>query len=80
MRGIPAARVELRTYDVAPEHQDDLQRVLRQVLGSGETSCVSLSYGEVARTLSIPAGTVGSRRHRALRRLREALSEGAAGA
>ncbi|MDA1093540.1 MAG: RNA polymerase sigma factor [Acidobacteria bacterium] len=38
-----------------------------------------LSYDEIADILSIPAGTVGSRRHRALRRLREALSEGVIG-
>lgn len=48
---------------------------LRRVIMLCEYS--SLSYDEIATALSIPAGTVGSRRHRALRRLREALSEGA---
>lgn len=43
--GDPAARVELRTYEVAPEHQDDLQRVLRQVLGSGETRLGRVTAG-----------------------------------
>lgn len=51
---------------------------LRRVIMLCEYS--SLSYGEIATTLSIPAGTVGSRRHRALRRLRQALSEGKADA
>jgi RNA polymerase sigma-70 factor (ECF subfamily) len=32
-----------------------------------------LSYAQVAETLGIPAGTVGSRRHRALERLRDEL-------
>lgn len=43
--GDPAGRAELRTYDVAPEHQDDLQRVLRQVLGSGETRLGRVTAG-----------------------------------
>lgn len=50
---------------------------LRRVIMLCEYS--SLSYDEIATALSIPAGTVGSRRHRALRRLRDALSGGAAG-
>jgi RNA polymerase sigma-70 factor (ECF subfamily) len=47
---------------------------LRRVIMLCEYS--SLNYDEIATPLSIPAGTVGSRRHRALRRLRQALSEG----
>lgn len=43
--GDSAAVVELRTYDVAPEHQDDLQRVLRQVLGAGETRLGRVTAG-----------------------------------
>jgi RNA polymerase sigma-70 factor (ECF subfamily) len=34
-----------------------------------------MSYGEVAEALDIKVGTVGSRRHEALRRLREALDD-----
>ena len=37
------------------------------------TELSELSYAEIGEILSIPAGTVGSRRHRALRRLRAAL-------
>jgi RNA polymerase sigma-70 factor (ECF subfamily) len=46
---------------------------LRRVVVLCEFS--ELSYEEIARVLSIPAGTVGSRRNRALRRLRESLSQ-----
>ena len=35
--------------------------------------CTGLTYDEVAEILGIPTGTVGSRRHRALRLLRERL-------
>lgn len=45
---------------------------LRQVVVLCEFS--GLSYDEIAGVLSIPAGTVGSRRNRALRRLRQSLS------
>ena len=45
---------------------------LRRVIMLCEYS--ELSYDEIAGILSIPPGTVGSRRHRALRRLRHALS------
>ena len=45
---------------------------LRQVIMLCEYS--ELGYDQIAKTLSIPAGTVGSRRHRALRRLREHLT------
>jgi RNA polymerase sigma-70 factor, ECF subfamily len=53
---------------------DALPEGLRRIIMLCEYS--SLSYNEIATALSIPAGTVGSRRHRALRRLRQALSEG----
>ena len=49
-----------------------LPEELRQVVVLCEFS--ELSYDEIARVLSIPVGTVGSRRNRALRRLRESLS------
>jgi RNA polymerase sigma-70 factor (ECF subfamily) len=49
-----------------------LPEELRRVVVLCEFS--DLSYDEIARVLSIPAGTVGSRRNRALRRLRESLS------
>ncbi len=45
---------------------------LRRVIVLCEFS--ELRYDQVAAMLSIPSGTVGSRRHRALRRLRQALS------
>ena len=48
---------------------DDLRRVIMLCEYS------ELSYDEIAGILSIPAGTVGSRRHGALQRLRETLSE-----
>ena len=37
------------------------------------TEYAELSYGEIAATLGIPAGTVGSRRNAALAELAEAL-------
>jgi RNA polymerase sigma-70 factor (ECF subfamily) len=48
---------------------DDLRRVIMLCEYS------ELSYDEIAGIMSIPAGTVGSRRHRAIQRLRETLSE-----
>ncbi len=56
---------------------DALPEDLRRIIMLCEYS--ELSYDEIATLLSIPAGTVGSRRHRALRRLREALSDGSTG-
>lgn len=47
---------------------------LRQVVILCELS--ELSYAEVAEVLGVPAGTVASRRHRALERLRRTLSRG----
>jgi RNA polymerase sigma-70 factor (ECF subfamily) len=46
---------------------------LRRVIVMCELS--EMSYQAIAEALSIPAGTVGSRRHRALARLRQALAE-----
>ena len=51
---------------------DALPEELRRVVVLCQFS--ELSYAEVAGILSIPEGTVGSRRNRALRRLREVLS------
>jgi len=48
---------------------DDLRRVIMLCEYS------ELSYDEIAGIMSIPAGTVGSRRHSAIQRLRETLSE-----
>jgi RNA polymerase sigma-70 factor (ECF subfamily) len=45
---------------------------LRRVIMLCEYS--ELSYDEIAGVLSIPAGAVGSRRHRALRQLKHQLS------
>ena len=51
-----------------------LPEELRKIVMLCEFS--ELSYEEIAGILSIPAGTVGSRRNRALRKLKEMLSEG----
>jgi RNA polymerase sigma-70 factor (ECF subfamily) len=50
---------------------DALPERLREVLMLAEYA--ELSYAEIAATLGIPAGTVGSRRNAALARLSEAL-------
>jgi RNA polymerase sigma-70 factor (ECF subfamily) len=50
---------------------DALPERLREVVML--TEYAELSYGEIAATLGIPAGTVGSRRNAALARLAEAL-------
>lgn len=50
---------------------DALPERLREVVVL--TEYAELSYGEIAATLGIPAGTVGSRRNAALARLVEAL-------
>jgi RNA polymerase sigma-70 factor (ECF subfamily) len=52
---------------------DALPEDLRRVVMLCEYS--ELSYDEIAAALSIPAGTVGSRRNRALRRLEKQLSK-----
>lgn len=65
-----SARQELGRLRRAVE---GLPEDLRRVIMLCEYS--ELSYDEIAGILSIPAGTVGSRRHRALQRLRETLSE-----
>ena len=52
---------------------DALPEDLRRVVLLCEYS--ELSYEEIATALSIPAGTVGSRRNRALRRLKKQLSK-----
>lgn len=64
-----AARDERRRLRAAV---DALPEDLRRVIVLCELS--ELGYDAVGRILSIPAGTVGSRRHRALRLLRETLS------
>lgn len=53
---------------------DALPESLRRVVVLCE--CSDLSYAEIGRILSIPEGTVGSRRHRALGLLRERLTRG----
>lgn len=52
---------------------DALPEDLRLVIVMCELS--DMSYEEIGRVLSISPGTVGSRRHRALARLRQALTE-----
>ena len=39
------------------------------------TECSDLTYAEVADALGVPEGTVASRRHHALRRLRQMLEQ-----
>jgi RNA polymerase sigma-70 factor (ECF subfamily) len=56
-----------RAVDALPER---LRRVV--VL----TELAELSYADVARVLAIPEGTVASRRHAAVRRLRKLLGHG----
>ena len=51
---------------------EGLPEDLRRVIMLCEYS--DLSYDEIAGVLSIPTGTVGSRRHRALRQLKHQLS------
>ena len=58
------------------EAVNSLPEELRRVVVLCE--CSELTYDEIGAVLSIPAGTVGSRRHRALRLLRERLEEGEA--
>lgn len=50
---------------------DKLPERLRSVVVLSELS--EMSYAEIARVLGIPAGTVGSRRHKALQLLKERL-------
>ena len=50
---------------------EQLPNELRSVVVLCE--CTDLTYEGVAEILGIPPGTVGSRRHRALRMLRERL-------
>lgn len=50
---------------------DELPEGLKRVIMLAEFS--ELSYQEIATVLSIPMGTVGSRRHKALAKLRAAL-------
>ena len=52
---------------------EGLPEDLRRVIVMCELS--DMSYEEIGRALSIQPGTVGSRRHRALARLRQALAE-----
>jgi RNA polymerase sigma-70 factor (ECF subfamily) len=66
-----SADEELRRMRAAVEA---LPEELRQVVMLCEFS--ELSYAEIAEVLSIPAGTVGSRRNRALKNLRLMLSCG----
>ncbi len=52
---------------------DKLPQDLRAVVVLTELS--DLTYPQIGEALSIPAGTVGSRRNRALKRLREILEK-----
>ena len=53
---------------------DALPDKLRQVVVLCELT--GMSYAQVGEALGVPAGTVGSRRNTALRRLRDTLGEG----
>jgi RNA polymerase sigma-70 factor (ECF subfamily) len=57
-----------RVRDAVSSLPEDLRDVVLLCEFSG------MSYAEIAGTLSIPEGTVGSRRHRALKLLRSRLS------
>jgi len=74
----PSAALSVETQAVREEEASRVRRAveslperLRRVITLCELA--ELSYEEVGRILGIPAGTVGSRRHRALRLLRERL-------
>ena len=56
---------------------EGLPEDLRRVVMLCEFS--DFNYEQIAKILSVPTGTVGSRRHRALRRLKEALSDRSVG-
>jgi RNA polymerase sigma-70 factor (ECF subfamily) len=68
-----------RTDEAIPRHMreavDSLPAAYRSVLLL--TEIAGMTYGEVADTLGIGEGTVGSRRTRALARLRKTLDAGA---
>jgi len=74
----PSAAPSVETQAVREEEASRVRRAveslpegLRRVITLCELA--ELSYEEVGRVLDIPVGTVGSRRHRALRLLREQL-------
>lgn len=62
---------EARLRDAVHALPDDLRTVILL------TAFTDLNYDQVGEALGIPAGTVGSRRNRALKRLRAALGDGA---
>ena len=67
--------------DLLSEERDQAVRAAVEALPEKYKAVVMLcefsgmSYDEVAETLDIKVGTVGSRRHEAMRRLRDALSD-----
>jgi len=67
----PAGRADFHDAPAVRRAVDALPESLRSVVMLCEVA--GLSYAEVGAILDIPAGTVGSRRHRALARLQEAL-------
>lgn len=78
----PATAVAAEPYEAALRSErdrrlraalDTLSAPLRQVLLLAEFG--GLNMAQIAQLLHIPAGTVGSRRHQALRRLRHLLEE-----
>jgi RNA polymerase sigma-70 factor (ECF subfamily) len=81
LRSVPASQMNAEEALSAERRQarfrsalGSLPEDLRQVVMLCEFS--ELSYEEIAGVLSIPAGTVGSRRHRAITKLKAMLSEG----
>jgi RNA polymerase sigma-70 factor (ECF subfamily) len=58
-----------RVRDAVDALPDDLRRVVVM------TECTGMTYDEIGGILKIPAGTVGSRRNRALKQLRGLLSD-----
>ena len=71
------------SVEIQAVREEEASRVRRAVKSLPESlrrvimlcELAELSYEEVGRVLGIPAGTVGSRRHRALGLLRERLGE-----
>lgn len=67
LRALESAEREVAVREAVNALPERLKRVVLMSEFSGMT------YEQIGRSLGIPAGTVGSRRHQALKRLRQAL-------
>lgn len=65
---LAAGEERARVRDAVEALPEELRRVVLLC------ECSEMSYEEIGKVLSIPPGTVGSRRNRAIRQLRERLS------